>query len=353
MKIHTKFREISELLERPTLDKVKEAKDFLRKLSDYELKLDEAKAKQGLLIRVESELSNLIKETIRNCCTEIRQLYLNGDYEEVDSKIRMVKLQFGKYITKSSLEFMNQNRVARYHGVELTFNDVSALLELESILGKPIPLKADNPSFGYTKEGIIVIKLGLYEQGLSSLPECVSSIQNLRVLYLDNNVLISLPESISSLHDLEWFSLSRNQLTSLPEGISALKNLQKLFLNNNSLSFLPKDFSSLESLKILYLDKNTFSSFPECLLSLQELEKLDLSGNHLSSLPEKFSSLKNLQQLGLANNEITSLPISLVLLQKLKSIQLKNNQLSSLSEETKDVIQSLQKNGCTIDIFSS
>uniref|UniRef100_UPI002623B4C3 leucine-rich repeat domain-containing protein n=1 Tax=uncultured Microscilla sp. TaxID=432653 RepID=UPI002623B4C3 len=73
---------------------------------------------------------------------------------------------------------------------------------------------------------------------LTSLPENLGKLVNLKYLFLKNTQLTSLPESIGELVNLQELCLSDTQLTSLPENLGKLVNLKHLDLSNNQLTSL-------------------------------------------------------------------------------------------------------------------
>jgi internalin A len=105
------------------------------------------------------------------------------------------------------------------------------------------------------------------------------------VLLLNHLGLTTLPESISQLSQLRDLYLSHNQLTTLPESISQLSQLRDLYLSDNKLTTLPESISQLSQLRLLYLDGNGLTTLPESLKNLKQLEKLYLHGNEALGLP--------------------------------------------------------------------
>ena len=73
-----------------------------------------------------------------------------------------------------------------------------------------------------------VVGLGLYNKGLTSLPETIGQLTSLKELWLTSNQLKSLPETIGQLTSLKELYLHENKLTSLPETIGQLTALEEL-----------------------------------------------------------------------------------------------------------------------------
>ena len=131
---------------------------------------------------------------------------------------------------------------------------------------------------------------------------------------------------------LIYLNLSNYNLTSLPENIGNLNNLKELDLKNNSIGVLPDNITFLDSLLILRLHNNLLSKLPAEIGNLINLEELYLSGNQLTLIPESIGSLQNIQKLFLSDNQLTSLPSTICDLPEDCNIQLKNNCIAETYE---------------------
>jgi len=125
-------------------------------------------------------------------------------------------------------------------------------------------------------------------------------------LHLYDNQLTSIPESIGGLVNLKEFSLSNNQLTSIPESIGLLINLEELNFSNNYLSSLPNNFELLVNLERLILSNNQLSSLPEYIGDYNNLFWLDVSNNSITQLPDSFCELRFSIILNFIYNDINS-----------------------------------------------
>ena len=175
-----------------------------------------------------------------------------------------------------------------------------------------------------------VIKLVVFGNQMTSLPESIRNLQALEWLDLSQNTLTSLPESMGNLQALERLDLSHNTLTSLPESMGNLQALEWLDLSLNTLTSLPESIGNLQALKTLYLSDNMLTSLPESIGNLQALETLDLFHNTLTSLPASIGNLQALKTLYLYRNTLTSLPASIGNLHALETLDLFRNTLTSL-----------------------
>jgi len=153
--------------------------------------------------------------------------------------------------------------------------------------------------------------LYLNSNRLTSIPESINQLLGLIILDFSGNQLSSIPQSIGQLTKLRSMHLEINQLSSVPESIGQLTNLQRLHINNNQLTGVPESIGQLTLLIELYLSSNQLSSVPECLGKLTNLQDLDLSFNQLNSVPDSIGQLAKLQVLRLSNNLLTTLPDSI------------------------------------------
>ena len=145
-------------------------------------------------------------------------------------------------------------------------------------------------------------------------------------LNLSSNNLTSLPESIGNLTNLKGLDLGWNKLTSL-KGIEKLTNLERLDLGRNELTSL-KGIEKLTNLERLDLGDNELEILPDWIGNLKNLRGLNLSSNNLTSLPESIGNLTNLKGLDLMYNELTDLPESIGNLTKLEGLDLDTSQIS-------------------------
>jgi hypothetical protein len=154
-------------------------------------------------------------------------------------------------------------------------------------------------------------KLTLKDLKLTSLPEIIWELQQLKELDLGDNRLRSLPEGIGRLKNLTALDLYSNCLSSLPDSIGQLQKLEFLTLYSNCLSSLPDSIGQLRNLKELDLDYNCLSSLPDSIGQLQSLWRIDARLNSLQRLPDSLGQLQNLSYLNLRGNPLQGIPESL------------------------------------------
>ncbi|MFX1251805.1 MAG: leucine-rich repeat domain-containing protein [Promethearchaeota archaeon] len=228
----------------------------------------------------------------------------------------------------------NFENIIRSKYPEVIETEAAILLMLEWQIGQPIPQVSEigYGIFGFILDAGHVTGLGLYNQGLDSLPRNIDQLRKLSNLDLSYNNLNALPESIGNLEELKWLSLRDNRFTSLPETIGNLKKLEWIKLEHNHMKSLPKAIGKLTELQTLELQDNELTSLPESFGNLKNLETLLLWQNQLHSLPKSFSNLITLQNLDLTSNKLESLPETFGNLRSLEYLDLESNQLNVLPE---------------------
>jgi len=211
----------------------------------------------------------------------------------------------------------------------------NVIQELETQLKEKFTLVSKiewDTKMGFSVKDHRITGIGLYECGLTTLPESISNLSSLKVLYLGWNEFKTVPESIGDLSSLKELNLNHNKLTTLPESIGNLKSLENLDLSTNKFTTLPELIGDLSSLKELNLQYNKLTTLPKSIGNLKSLENLDLSINKLTTLLESIENLKSLENLDLSTNKFTTLPESIGDLSSLKELDLRWNKLTTLPE---------------------
>ena len=186
---------------------------------------------------------------------------------------------------------------------------------------------------------------------------CFSSLCNLRILELRENLLKILPDSLVQLNKLESLDLGSNVIEHLPSNLGLLQALKELWLDSNELSQLPVDLGQLKRLQCLDVSENKLSYLPAELGDLESLTNLELSSNRLESIPASIGRLKQhllifkinsncltrlceeigqclqLTELILTENTLSELPATIGQLKHLTNLNVDRNQLTSLPAE--------------------
>ena len=149
--------------------------------------------------------------------------------------------------------------------------------------------------------------LNLSGNSLAALPDDLSRLSKLRVIFCSDNRFTQLPEVLSSCVQLEmvgfkanrirevaaaaispglrWLILTDNQISALPDSIGNCTRLQKLMLAGNQLADLPEAMRGCVGLELLRISANRFQALPEWLLQLPRLTWLAFGGNPVSVAP--------------------------------------------------------------------
>jgi len=149
--------------------------------------------------------------------------------------------------------------------------------------------------------------LNLSGNSLATLPDDLSRLSKLRVIFCSDNRFTQLPEVLSSCVQLEmvgfkanrirevaaaaisprlrWLILTDNQISALPDSIGSCARLQKLMLAGNHLAVLPEAMRGCVGLELLRISANRFQALPEWLLQLPRLTWLAFGGNPVSAAP--------------------------------------------------------------------
>ncbi|HKP02932.1 MAG TPA: COR domain-containing protein [Chthoniobacterales bacterium] len=148
---------------------------------------------------------------------------------------------------------------------------------------------------------------------------------NLTALYLDSNQLTTFPNEITQLNQLRDLHLANNQLSTLPPEIAKLTELRELYLSNNRLGTLPPEIGQLTNLTTLNLSSNQLSTVPPEIGQLTNLPTLNLSNNQLTTVPPEIGQLTNLRTLSLDHNQLRTLPYEIGKLPNLMRLFLQDN----------------------------
>lgn len=151
-------------------------------------------------------------------------------------------------------------------------------------------------------------------------------LQGIRRLTLRCN-LTTFPRDIFLLADsLEILDLSGNQLSSLPDDLDQLTQLKVIFCSQNQFTELPAVLGRCTSLSMIGFKANQIRSVPASSLP-PKLRWLTLTDNQIEQLPPEIGDCRELQKLMLAGNRLQTLPATLANCQKLELIRIAANQL--------------------------
>ena len=152
-------------------------------------------------------------------------------------------------------------------------------------------------------------KLNISGCNQMTISSTINNLDSLESLSIAENYLETLP-NLACLYNLEYLSISEMKVAiwKLPEALSQLRSLKVLWCNKSGLRHLPEWLGSLKSLKHLDFSSNGLEELPASIGRLRRLSLLDVSDNQLSSIPKSLAKIKQLKHLNIRINPITSLP---------------------------------------------
>ncbi len=144
--------------------------------------------------------------------------------------------------------------------------------------------------------------------------------------------LKEFPEEILTLaNTLEVLDLSGNHLSELPDAISQLKKLRIIFFGSNSFTVFPKILSACPTLSMIGFKSNKIETVPEHAFP-PLLNWLILTDNKIQKLPKSIGNCHLLQKCALAGNQIEELPAEMANCTNLELIRISANQIKSIPE---------------------
>ena len=170
-------------------------------------------------------------------------------------------------------------------------------------------------------------ELFLYQNQLSTLPDCFSSLTNLQTLCLDRNSMRLVPPCIATMTRLRTLDLSSNKIKIIPDFFTQLCDLQILRITDNQVEALPPNFGRLTNLYSLNLKGNRLRTLPDSFGNLLRLQMLKITDNQMQSLPASFAELTQFKDLDFSHNQFEKVPDCLSQLPELKRLNFDDNKL--------------------------
>jgi Leucine-rich repeat (LRR) protein len=163
---------------------------------------------------------------------------------------------------------------------------------------------------------------------LSSIPEWVCGLSNLRHLYFEGNAITEIPSDIGALKHLEQLWLPENSISAIPDSISQCSKLTCISLRNNKIRIITESLFECIKLEFLSLEANKIERVPQGLSKLKSLSTLELARNKLTACPEEINLLEKLTYLTLLLNKFIELPIGPLNLKNMECFDMLNFEYS-------------------------
>ena len=142
--------------------------------------------------------------------------------------------------------------------------------------------------------------------------------------------MASSPKIQNNYKKITKLDLSNQNLTSFPDYVFKMTNLRKLILHNNHISKIPPQIKTLSKLMVLDLSNNELSAIGYQVLKLPKLKILNLCYNQIVYLPDGIKEV-GIQQLLLSNNRLSRLNIGGF--RRLERLTINCNELSIVALE--------------------
>ena len=129
-------------------------------------------------------------------------------------------------------------------------------------------------------------------------------------LDLSFNALTTLPEDVGDLFQLKELNISCNKITLLPESLGKLVKLKKFIANGNKIAEIPTTIGKCIHLTDLVFSENKLTHLPIEVACCKKLEILRLQNNYLLSIPSELGALKEtITEINVGNNpELMMIP---------------------------------------------
>lgn len=163
--------------------------------------------------------------------------------------------------------------------------------------------------------------------GLTEFPQEIFGLADtLEVLDLSGGRLNELPNDLSRLHRLRVLFCSGNSFERLPSALGDCRSLSQIGFRASGLREVPGE-ALPPKLRWLILTENRIEQLPEALGERPLLQKLMLAGNRLRNLPSSLADASSLELVRLSSNGFDALPPWLAQLPSLAWISWNGNPL--------------------------
>lgn len=132
-------------------------------------------------------------------------------------------------------------------------------------------------------------------------------------------------------HDIEILDASQGHLTSLPDNLSEMRNMRVAFFSNHDFESVPDVLARCENLELVGLRSCKIKEIGEHKFPAN-IKGIVLTDNEIEQLPASIGEYHALRKLMLSGNQLTTLPPELLQCENLQLIRLAANQLQESPE---------------------
>ncbi len=173
--------------------------------------------------------------------------------------------------------------------------------------------------------------------GLTEFPQEILDLsETLEILDLSDNELSELPDNISELKKLRILFFARNKFNKFPKVLSQCSALSMIGFKSNQIQTVPENAFPAK-LNWLILTDNKIKELPKSIGNSIGLQKCALAGNLIKELPNEMAKCVNLELLRISANQLTSIPDWLFELPKLSWVAFGGNPVSHQIEIDTDL----------------
>lgn len=214
------------------------------------------------------------------------------------------------------------------------------LNEIRADLGKYLKLEVLNLSSNFLSEipdGIRGMEKSLQKfyiaknSKISKIPCWLSNFEEIRLLDIGCNEITGIESDLPP--NMRVLRLNNNMLVTIPRSVTNTRRLQRLILSNNYIEVIPKEISNLKRVVFIDIGRNRLSVLPEEIVKMRRLEKIKADCNRLVGLPRQIGKMKRLIFLFIGFNNIRILPNSICDLGSLEVLDICNNNIRGLPNE--------------------
>ncbi|CAH1775944.1 unnamed protein product [Owenia fusiformis] len=168
---------------------------------------------------------------------------------------------------------------------------------------------------------------------IKNLDDDLAELSHLKTFILGGNKLNEYPEVLSSIEPLEVLDISGNDILFISSSIIELKRLRELDIHDLGMTLFPESVCKMTNLTCLNASENNFSMIPEAILDMKDLKELYLEATTMTTFPNILTKLPHLEVLDLAKNDMTKISSSVKKLKNLRVLDLHDNKLLDLAPE--------------------